>query len=180
MPTLIPIQTVYKNYRFRSRTEARWAVALDAMEITWLYEDQGFDLDGLRYLPDFWLPQVRMFAEVKPHWPDGTELEKIYRLSEASGFPLLILDGLPEMTSYWTLRRFDPGDGGAKIDEWVDVVLGEGHAYHKTEGRFYSHTGAHFPSREPLTDIGCPSLGKAVRMSWGARFEHGESGGHDA
>lgn len=49
------IQTQYKNYKFRSRLEARWAVWLDAMGVDWTYEPQGYDLDGELYLPDFFL-----------------------------------------------------------------------------------------------------------------------------
>lgn len=61
-----PIQTRYKGYHFRSRLEARWAVFMDALGLTWEYEPQGFDLDGVWYLPDFWLPFDRLWLEVKP------------------------------------------------------------------------------------------------------------------
>jgi hypothetical protein len=60
------IETVYKGYRFRSRLEARWAVFFDAMGLEWTYEAQGFDLDGKRYLPDFYLTSLGMHVEVKP------------------------------------------------------------------------------------------------------------------
>jgi len=53
------IETSYKGYLFRSRLEARWAVFFDALGIVWEYEREGFELDGLRYLPDFWLPGRR-------------------------------------------------------------------------------------------------------------------------
>lgn len=32
------IETSYKGYRFRSRTEARWAVFFDALGVRWEYE----------------------------------------------------------------------------------------------------------------------------------------------
>lgn len=48
-----PIETEYKGYRFRSRLEARWAVFFDELGIEWGYEQEGFDIDGVRYLPDF-------------------------------------------------------------------------------------------------------------------------------
>ena len=52
-----PIETVYNGYRFRSRLEARWAVCFDELGIQYEYEKEGYELiDGLRYLPDFWLP----------------------------------------------------------------------------------------------------------------------------
>jgi hypothetical protein len=60
------IETEYRGYRFRSRTEARWAVCWDAAGITWQYEAEGFELGGSRYLPDFFLPDLKTYVEVKP------------------------------------------------------------------------------------------------------------------
>ena len=51
------IETIYNNYRFRSRLEARWAVFFDAIGIKYEYEVEGYDINGVRYLPDFWLPE---------------------------------------------------------------------------------------------------------------------------
>lgn len=48
-----PIQTFYHGCHFRSRLEARWAVFFDALNIQWEYEPEGFDIDGIKYLPDF-------------------------------------------------------------------------------------------------------------------------------
>lgn len=39
-----PIQTAYKGYLFRSRTEARWAVFFDHLGWQWEYEQEGCDL----------------------------------------------------------------------------------------------------------------------------------------
>jgi hypothetical protein len=115
------IETVYNGYRFRSRLEARWAVFLDAANIRYLYEPEGFDLDGLHYLPDFWLPDLQAWVEIKPgsyrrgwyRWneetrqyvaPDGApakamdvpegfyeDLTKLRRLVEATGCPGFML-----------------------------------------------------------------------------------------
>lgn len=47
--------------------EARWAVFFDAVGIKYQYEPDGFELgNGLRYLPDFYLPDFSCYAEVKP------------------------------------------------------------------------------------------------------------------
>lgn len=52
--SLKPIETSYNNYLFRSRTEARWGVWLDAMGFEWEYEYQGYNLGNAGfYLPDF-------------------------------------------------------------------------------------------------------------------------------
>lgn len=66
------IQTFYKGHRFRSRLEARWAVFFDALEIEWLYEPQGFIREAdevfaerICYLPDFYLPELGFWVEVK-------------------------------------------------------------------------------------------------------------------
>lgn len=61
-----PIETYYNGYRFRSRLEARWAVFFDEVGIKYQYEPEGFVLsDGTYYLPDFYLPDLRLWVEVK-------------------------------------------------------------------------------------------------------------------
>lgn len=66
------IVTVYKGYRFRSRLEARWAVFFDALGLPWEYEVEGFNLgSGVLYLPDFWMPSLDAFIEIK-----GTPFER--------------------------------------------------------------------------------------------------------
>ena len=69
MNDIKPIETVYNGYRFRSRLEARWAVFFDAAGIEYQYEPEGFEgFDGSRYLPDFYLPDINIYAEVKPSY----------------------------------------------------------------------------------------------------------------
>lgn len=66
---LKPIDTPYRGHLFRSRLEARWAVFFDALGLEWEYESEGYDLDGIWYLPDFRVktPQgAYMWIEVKP------------------------------------------------------------------------------------------------------------------
>ena len=62
-----PIETRYNGYRFRSRLEARWAVYFDKLGIKYEYEPQGYRLPtGECYLPDFYLPDVQSYVEIKP------------------------------------------------------------------------------------------------------------------
>ncbi len=78
-----PIETSYAGCRFRSRLEARWAVAFDVLGIRWEYEPQGFELGHrlsntpgtYRYLPDFWLPDHQLWAEVKGSLADESMLK---------------------------------------------------------------------------------------------------------
>jgi hypothetical protein len=72
-----PIETLYNGYRFRSRLEARWAVFFDAAGIEYQYEPEGYVLsDGTYYLPDFYLPSMRLYVEIKPKSSDELEDSK--------------------------------------------------------------------------------------------------------
>lgn len=65
MNTIKAIETRYKNYHFRSRTEARWAVFFDVLQMNWQYEAEGYQLPSGLYLPDFYLPRNEIFIEIK-------------------------------------------------------------------------------------------------------------------
>lgn len=91
------IETTYKGYRFRSRLEARWAVFFDALGIEYQYEVEGFEFEGQRYLPDFWLPTAKMWIEIKPK---GERLSieymrKLGSFAEEIKQPLMVLQGEP-------------------------------------------------------------------------------------
>lgn len=82
--TIRAITTRYKGFAFRSRLEARYAVYFDHLGIKWDYEPEGFELgNGLRYLPDFWLPDWGLWVEIKPGPPDAAGIEKATRLAES-------------------------------------------------------------------------------------------------
>lgn len=59
------IETEYAGYKFRSRLEARWAVFFDSLGVEWRYEPEGFEAGRTRYLPDFYLPELKVWCEVK-------------------------------------------------------------------------------------------------------------------
>lgn len=92
------IETVYNGYKFRSRLEARWAVFFDTLGIEYQYEVEGFEFEGQRYLPDFWLSQFEVWVEIKPD--KGNKLPFEYRckmraFSKESGHTLIIFQGEP-------------------------------------------------------------------------------------
>lgn len=66
-PSSSPIETMYAGTLFRSRLEARWAVFFDNLGIKWQFEPQGFEVGPRRrrYLPDFLLPDLNIWVEVK-------------------------------------------------------------------------------------------------------------------
>lgn len=95
-----PIETVYKGYRFRSRLEARWAVFFDAAGIQYRYETEGFKTEsGDMYLPDFYLPEYRMYAEVKGDEEQyRNDLPRIIKFLDGFDAPikrLIVLGNIP-------------------------------------------------------------------------------------
>lgn len=103
--------TNYRGHLFRSRLEARWAVFFDSLQIRWRYEPAAFDLGFATlndtqvylggYIPDFYLPSLEAWVEVKPLIPhsDSIEWAKVRRLVKhickgSSGF---IFSSLPRM-----------------------------------------------------------------------------------
>lgn len=168
------IETVYDGYKFRSRLEARWAVFFNALNIKYDYEIQGYALDGAGYyLPDFWLPQVSMWAEAKAGSFTMAEASKCEALAKQSGYACLMLEGPPAYRNYWA---FECGYGFEREPEQDDYVLYEGHRYWETEGRFFGSTGAAPFEVLDLTQWFADSIGEtAVLKARQARFEHGES-----
>lgn len=79
------IETIYPypdGDKFRSRLEARWAVFFNTLGLEYRYEHEGFDLgDGVWYLPDFWLPKLDCWVEIKPVLPSFPEISKCAFLS---------------------------------------------------------------------------------------------------
>lgn len=71
------IETEHNGILYRSRLEARWAVFFDSLGIRFEYEKEGFDLDGIWYLPDFWLPEQRYWVEIKGSKPAADEERKM-------------------------------------------------------------------------------------------------------
>ena len=95
MKTIKAIDTIYRGYRFRSRLEARWAVFMDAINVRFEYEGEGFAFDGVAYLPDFFLPDMNCFLEIKPTDPSEEEARKAELLCEHTGKNVYILVGQP-------------------------------------------------------------------------------------
>lgn len=85
---VIPVN--YKGRPFRSMTEARWAIFLDAMGIKWEYEKDGYSINGhLGYIPDFYLPELNAWLEVKGEMKEIDKL-KISEFVKQKGEPLII------------------------------------------------------------------------------------------
>ncbi len=86
------IETEYNGILFRSRLEARWAIYFDQLGIEWVYEPECFVLNnGLKYTPDFYLPQHKCYVEIKP---DSSWMNDKYHTDRYTLFAhdLVILD----------------------------------------------------------------------------------------
>lgn len=128
--TIKAIETEYAGCRFRSRLEARWAVFFDHLSIRWNYEPEGIDIDGMRYLPDFQLPDLAgLYIEVKGVM-DKRGMEKVLRLA-AAGHGVMVVRDIPrpddggphfllygrirEQVARWSVSFFTDSRGGSTI-----------------------------------------------------------------
>lgn len=159
--TIKAIETQYKGYRFRSRLEARWAVFFDAMGIEWEYEKEGYELpDGIRYLPDFWLPECKTFAEIKP--AEGGDFAKAKALAEITHNTFLLLEGLPSLGKYYYPGYVFYCNTGIRYFEMIAFSeIG-------TSGKIYVDHYGRVDSTKKRIDA-------AATAARSARFEHGET-----
>ncbi len=92
MTRIKAIPTMYKGHQMRSKLEARVAAQLDFQGIAWMYEVEGYDLDGVWYLPDFWLPDLRCFLEVKGLLDESVEKPRALAKAVAGIAHVLLMD----------------------------------------------------------------------------------------
>lgn len=76
------VPKTYSGVLFRSTLEADWAATLDHYGIVWQYEPEAVQLpSGAYYRPDFYLPQLTTWLEVKG-W-HNERLDKAQELASA-------------------------------------------------------------------------------------------------
>lgn len=120
--TITPIETRYAGCRFRSRLEARWAVFFDSLGIEWLYEPEGYVLEGGQcYLPDFLIhpnTDQEFWFEAKGTHPTLEELDKAQGLAEGTGTGVYVYFGKLEAP----MRHITPEDNRDSVPGtlWVD------------------------------------------------------------
>lgn len=169
-----PIQTKYKGYHFRSRLEARWAVFLDALGVTWEYEPEGFDLgEAGWYLPDFKVfknchgrvSEDYVWLEIKGVPPSPSEQAKVLALAAASGKMVFVGIGLPDSACHQSaFFQADFSDLTGEITHPPYPRLGFGSTFGLVESLFQA---------EDLEPVFSSALG-ACSLAKAARFEHGE------
>lgn len=192
---ITPLETSYKGYRFRSRTEARWAVFFNELRLEYTYESEGFVLDkGVCYLPDFKVttPQGKtMWVEVKG---DDVEADNKFDLFQKKldysarsvlvhGDPYSYL-GLNE-DSWKSKRSVCPRCGLPNVDgSWDDFMCYHCDMETDSGGGLPMERGVLGRMVQPhkgliLLDDGlswAKTLYGAATVARRARFEHGEKG----
>lgn len=178
--TIRAIETRYKGYRFRSRLEARWAVFFDTLGLTWEYEKEGFEIDGVRYLPDFWLPDVSLrgyephgcWLEIKGARQEGEDYKALVfgledEQEKRQGRNIVLFHGLPL-----------EDDQALQCGPWMDCPMLICKCYNRSCG----HVKFEFSEGNYMQCDFCgskaddkhPDLIRALSNSKAARFEHGE------
>lgn len=180
-----PIQTSYKGYRFRSRTEARWAVFFETIGFRWEYEPQGYVLsNGTCYLPDFKLvfPGDRIvYCEVKSEEFDDfsrEELGKLRMLADGVSCNVILLTGSPSHRVYQQIVPNTPPNVLTHVffqdyAPYVQIT----NEYWLQSLSFDENTGRmHFTMDERrLAKAFGRGYIEAVNTARSARFEHGEA-----
>jgi len=179
------IETRYKGYRFRSRLEARWAVFFDTLGIEWRYEVEGFDVNGRPYLPDFFLPALGIYVEVKANAQAAEPHTDLFSGFSETVAPLMVVVDLP-FEKFGRLYSMDAtcGSGGnADFDALLDVVDGAPVVLFVSEAHSDCRT-LYSPSYEVITAkaFPCHKDMHPSRLWWrareaakSARFEYGEA-----
>lgn len=106
------IPTTYHGIEFRSKLEAKYAQAFDKLGIVWEYESHGFRFDdGTCYCPDFYMPEIDTYFEVKGVMDDNSR-NKI-RMLASEGKEIVVGDasGKINFCHFWPyddeeLRRY--------------------------------------------------------------------------
>lgn len=120
------LPTEYRGLKYRSRAEARWAVVFDVVGWQHQYEPEAFQLPSGIYCPDFYLPDVDAYFEVKGREPTDNEKLKAEELCVATRTTVIVSSGPPNPDrNEWDedLYTFNPEslDG---IEFFADVQIG--------------------------------------------------------
>ena len=171
------IETRYNGYRFRSRLEARWAVFFSAVGLDYEYEMEGFEMDDVRYLPDFYIPSLDRWFEIKGQPMSIAEIKKCEQFcfrkdNENIKFSVLIgaptpamykddvvqIMGISEFTWEWPSKLY-PAD---------TRILAQGLVKDEYDSRFV-------PGIWKVPNLTDEQLIQAIKSAREARFEFGET-----
>jgi hypothetical protein len=81
----------YRGVQMRSSYEVRFAKVCDATETLWEYEPRRFNLGTCSYLPDFYLPALGIYVEVKGYFSEESQQKVALFRSLHPEFPLVVV-----------------------------------------------------------------------------------------
>jgi hypothetical protein len=110
------IPTEYRGITFRSALESAWARTLDHYGITdWEFEPQTVQLaSGQRYVPDFRLPSLNAWLEVKG--PHMLRTGKVREFAAEQGRGVIVLLG------FYAQRRYLGPATRPQSMQWLDAL----------------------------------------------------------
>jgi hypothetical protein len=118
------IQTWFRGVKYRSRLEARFAMAMHEMEIPFVYECMTFTRpSGGTYTPDFFLPRQQLWIELKPHRPHLEEEMKCEEMS-TTGFRVVLMYGENVKALPFSSEKDAVARTGARTYEHRDALRG--------------------------------------------------------
>lgn len=169
-----PIETNYNGFRFRSRLEARWAIFFDMIGLKYEYEIEGFEMNGIRYLPDFYIPSLDRWFEVKAKPLSEYEMKKCEEFcfnKDNENIKFSVLIGSPEAI------KIDEFAGIIEyVWEWPSEKYPENYRLlapeELSEKEYYSRFMRGF---WVVPDVSEEQLTLAARAAREARFEFGEN-----
>jgi hypothetical protein len=181
MNSIKAISTRYNGYLMRSRLEARWATFFDALDIKWEYETEGFQFDGYSYLPDFYLPGLGIWCEIKGVL-DGSkalELANAFRLNDKA---ICVVVGTPgdEKIYFYGWDTCENGSGAYEDNDSKWMIATNGKAtlnVHPKDHTIYSDSecSIYLPLLNmPESSISYYQIKRAILTARSARFEHGD------
>lgn len=189
--TIKAIETVAYGRRFRSRTEAKWAVFFTTLGVSWEYEPEGFEIEGTRYLPDFrvWTPQGQpiwyeikgrnVVSEAKFELFCRSTDERAYMLSGEPIDALKTHEACPRCGSIQLFEEWDYDDEQAFNCFACDMETPGGGGHPLEHGGFLGcsfrpHKGLILTPKSNLVRLN-RELKRAASAAASARFEHGET-----
>ena len=159
---------------FRSRLEARWAVFFDLIGLKYEYEVEGFEMNGIRYLPDFYIPSLDRWFEIKAKPLSEYEMKKCEEFcfnKDNENIKFSVLIGSPEAV------KIDDFAGVMEyVWEWPSDTYPENYRMlapnELSEKEYYSRF---MRGLWVVPDVTEEELAIAATAAREARFEFGES-----
>ena len=115
----------HDNVLYRSHTEARWKIFFKTLGVESEYEPQGYDTDGVAYLPDFLVHGAtgKIWLEIKPSWEaDGNGIEKwrLFAAQRPQPSRAALVIGQPALRAVHIVIGGDEESGDPLRGPWED------------------------------------------------------------